>query len=184
MSPLLIVGAIAGLVALWAIATYNSFVSARQKVDEAWSGVDVQLKRRHDLVPNLVKTVRAYAEHERAALTALTEARARAMVAGGPAETGTAESRLTGALDAVRALGEAYPTLRAAENFLRLQADLSEIEDEIQAARRIFNANVQAYNTRIQVVPNVVIARWFRFAPRTFFEIELPAQRATPEVSV
>jgi LemA protein len=183
MSGPVIVGALVALVVLWAILAYNSFVAARQKVDEGWSGIDVQLRRRHDLVPNLVETVRAYAEHERATLTAVTEARARAMAAHGPAEAQPAESRLTAALDGVRALGEAYPELRASENFLRLQGELSEIEDEIQAARRIFNSNVQAYNTRIQVFPNLLVARPFDFTPREFFQIEVPAQRSAPRVA-
>jgi LemA protein len=184
MSGLVIVAAVAGVIVLMAIVIYNSLVSTRTKVDEAWSGIDVQLKRRHDLVPNLVETVRGYAEHERATLTEVTEARSRAAAAPGPREAQPAESRLSAALGGVLAIGEAYPALRAAESFQRLQGELSQIEDEIQAARRIYNSNVQIYNTRIALFPNVLVARAFRFAPREFFEIELAAERSTPRVAV
>jgi LemA protein len=173
---------LAGLLALWVVLTYNALVGVRNKVDEAWSGIDVQLKRRHDLVPNLVQTVKGYAAHEREVLTEVTAARSRAMSAADRTEVERAESGLSGALAGVQALAEAYPALRATENFQRLQAELAEIEDEIQAARRIYNSNVQTYNTRIQLFPNLLIAGPFSFRPREFFEIELTTERATPPV--
>jgi LemA protein len=175
--------AVLALVALWAIVAYNSLVRSRNKVDESWSGIDVQLKRRHDLVPNLVETVKGYAAHERETLLCVTEARRDAEAARGPEQTERAEAKLTSALGAVNALAEAYPELRAAENFQRLQAELAEIEDEIQASRRIYNANVQDYNTRIQVFPTMLIAGTMSFTPRRFFEIEVAAERAVPQVA-
>jgi LemA protein len=174
---------IALLIVLWAVLVYNALVRSRNKVDEAWSGVDVQLKRRHDLVPNLVETVRGYAAHERETLASVTHARTRAMAANDPVEAQPAESGLSAALGSIRALAEAYPELRAADNFRALQGELAEVEDEIQASRRIYNANVQDYNTRIQVIPNVVIAGPMSFVPRPFFEIEVPAERAVPQVA-
>jgi LemA protein len=172
-----------GLVAVWAVLAYNALVKSRNKVDEAWSGIDVQLKRRHDLVPNLVETVKGYAAHERETLESVTAARQAAVAAEGPEQSQRAESRLTTALGAVNALAEAYPQLRAAENFQRLQAELAEIEDEIQAARRIYNANVQDFNTRIQVFPTLLIAGPMSFRAREFFEIENAAERAVPQVA-
>ena len=174
---------IALLIAVWAVLVYNGLVRARNKVEEAWSGVDVQLKRRHDLVPNLVETVKGYAAHERETLAHVTQARARAMAADDPAETQRAETSLSAALGSIRALAEDYPELRAAENFRLLQGELAEVEDEIQAARRIYNSNTQDYNTRIQVIPNVLIAGPMSFAPRPFFEIEVAAERAVPQVA-
>jgi LemA protein len=170
------------LVAIWIVATSNSFVRARNKVDEAWSGVDVQLKRRHDLVPNLVETVKGYADHERETLSAVTEARAEAVAASDPGHVADAEAKLTTALGAIRAVAEQYPQLRASENFQQLEAELTSLENEIQAARRIYNANVQAYNTRIQIFPNSLIAGR-NFEPRTFFELDSPAERAVPVVA-
>jgi LemA protein len=168
------------LVVLWAIATYNALVRSRNKVDEAWSGIDVQLKRRHDLVPNLVETVKGYAAHERQTLELVTNARAAAIRADDEQQVGQAESLLTAALGNVRALAEAYPELRAAEGFQSLQAQLAEIEDEIQAARRIYNANVQHFNTLTQTVPNNLVAQPLSFSGRDFFQLEAPADRAVP----
>ena len=162
---------------------YNALVQSRNKVDEAWSGVDVQLKRRHDLVPNLVETVKGYAAHERETLQNVTEARLAAVEAGEPAAIERAEAQLTSALGTINALAEAYPELRAAENFQRLQAELAGVEDEIQAARRIFNSNVEGYNTRTQQFPTLLIAGPLSFRPREFFEIEVPAERAVPRVA-
>ncbi|MDQ3935468.1 MAG: LemA family protein [Actinomycetota bacterium] len=170
------------LLIVWIVATWNSFVSARNKVDEAWSGIDVQLKRRHDLVPNLVETVKGYAAHERTTLTEVTEARAAAMAADSPAEVSRAEGALSSALGNIRALAEQYPDLRAADNFQSLQAQLSQLEDEIQASRRIYNSNVQSYNTRIQVFPNSLLSGK-SFPPRAFFELDSPAERLAPAVS-
>jgi LemA protein len=161
----------------------NSIIGSRNRVDEAWSGIDVQLKRRHDLVPNLVETVKGYATHEREVFEKATKARADAMSARGVGETADAEQKLTGALTDLRAVAENYPQLRATENFQQLTRNLSELEDEIQASRRIYNSNVQAYNTRIQVFPNSVVANQGGFEEREFFEIEDAAEREPVEVS-
>lgn len=184
MTGLYIFLGVLALGALWAMLAYNALVGSRNKVDESWSGVDVQLKRRHDLVPNLVETVKGYAAHERATLEAVTEARGAAEAAsGGPDGVEHAEARLTTALAAVNALAEAYPELRAAEGYRKLQGELTEIEDEIQASRRIYNANVQSYNTRVQVFPTLLIAGPMSFNTRDFFEIEVAAERAVPRVA-
>jgi LemA protein len=170
---------------LWYILTNNSLIKGRNKVDEAWSGIDVQLKRRHDLVPNLVETVKGYAAHEQQTLTTVTEARTRAMAADSapPEHRAQAESSLSTALGGIRAVAEQYPQLRAADNFRQLQGELSQIEDEIQASRRIYNSNVQIYNTRIQIFPNSLVAARGDFTPREFFEIEVASEREVPQVS-
>jgi len=164
------------------ILVRNSMISSRNRVDEAWSGIDVQLKRRHDLVPNLVETVKGYATHEQTVFTKTTEARAEAMKAGTVAATQQAEAKLSGALADLRAVAENYPDLRATENFQQLQRNLNEIEDEIQAARRIYNSNVQAYNTKIQIFPNSIIANSGGFTAREFFEIDDGAEREPVQV--
>jgi LemA protein len=178
----IVLGALA-LVAIWAVLAYNALVKSRNKVDEAWSGIDVQLKRRHDLVPNLVETVKGYAAHERETLQNVTEARLAAVEAGEPAQVERAEARLTSALGGINALAEAYPQLRASENFQRLEGELASIEDEIQAARRIYNSNVQHYNTRTQQFPTVLLAGPMAFTPRAFFEVESAAERNVPQVA-
>jgi LemA protein len=183
MTAVYIVLGVLALLGLWSVLAYNALVKARNKVDEAWSGVDVQLKRRHDLVPNLVETVKGYASHERETLQNVTVARLAAVEAGEPAAVERAESRLTSALGGIHARAEAYPQLQAADNFQRLQAELGGIEDEIQAARRIYNSNVQRYNTRTQQFPTLVVAGLLSFAPRDFFEVESPAERAVPQVA-
>jgi LemA protein len=183
MTGLYIVLGAAALLVLWVVLAYNALVKARNKVDEAWSGIDVQLKRRHDLVPNLVETVKGYAAHERETLQSVTDARAAAVEASEPGAVERAEAKLTTALGAINALAEAYPQLRAAENFQRLQAELAGVEDEIQAARRIYNSNVQHYNTRTQQFPTLLVAGTLSFRPREFFEIEAPAERAVPRVA-
>jgi LemA protein len=171
------------LAVLYYIGKRNSIIASRNRVDESWSGIDVQLKRRHDLVPNLVETVKGYAEHESAVFEKATKARAEAMqTGGGVQETAQAESKLTGALTELRAVAENYPTLRATENFQQLSRNLSELEDEIQASRRIYNSNVQSYNTSIQQFPGSIIANQGGFTPREYFEID-EADRATPQVS-
>ena len=182
MTAFLVLAGLLAMIALWVVLTNNSFIRARNKVDEAWSGIDVQLKRRHDLVPNLVDTVKGYAAHESATLAAVTQARAAAMCAGIGAERGAAEAQLTGALAGIRVVAEEYPELRASENFRALQAELSELEDQIQAARRIFNANVNAYNTRIQLFPNSLVAG-SSFIARDLFQLDSPAERSVPVVA-
>ena len=179
---LIVVGVIVLLGLIW-ILIRNSMIGARNRVDEAWSGIDVQLKRRHDLVPNLVETVKGYATHERETFEKVTEARADAMKAQGPREAGAAEGRLTAMLGDLRAVAENYPELRATENFQQLSRNLSELEDEIQASRRIYNSNVQSYNTKIQVFPNSLIANSGGFTPREFFEITDASEREAPSVS-
>jgi LemA protein len=171
------------LVGLIYILVRNGIISLRNRCDEAWSGIDVQLKRRHDLVPNLVESVKGYAAHEKGTFENVTKARAAAMQASGPAEAGKAESQLTAALGGLRVVAEQYPQLRATENFQKLQNQLSELEDEIQASSRIYNSNVQQYNTRIQQFPGSIIANQGGFTAKTFFEITEAADREVPEVS-
>jgi LemA protein len=175
-----------GLIVLAAIVYVlmrNGIISSRNRVDEAWSGIDVQLKRRHDLVPNLVESVKGYASHEQRTFENVTKARSQAMAAQGVDETAKAESALSGALGQLRVVAEQYPELRATENFQQLQNQLSELEDEIQASRRIYNSNVQSYNTRIQQFPMSIIANQGGFTAREFFEIGEAAEREAPQVS-
>ena len=171
MWAVIIIVAIVVVLILFLVGIYNGMVRARNRVDEAWSGIDVQLKRRHDLIPNLVESVKGYAAHEAGVFEAVTQARAAAMGAQGPAEAAKAEGALSSALGRLFAVAEAYPQLRATENFQQLQNELSNTEDQIAAARRIYNGNVQSYNTMIQVFPNSVIAGMGHFAAREFFEI-------------
>jgi LemA protein len=182
MVILIVVIALILIVGLIYVLIRNSMVASRNRVDEAWSGIDVQLKRRHDLVPNLVETVKGYATHEQAVFTKTTEARAEAMKAGTVEATQQAEAKLSGALADLRAVAENYPDLRATENFQQLQRNLNEIEDEIQAARRIYNSNVQAYNTKIQIFPNSIIANQGGFTAREFFEIDNDEEREPVQV--
>ena len=183
MIVVIVIVVIVVLLALFLVMAYNGMVRGRNKVDEAWSGIDVQLKRRHDLVPNLVETVKGYATHEREVFQAVTDARANAVAASGPAQSGAAEGILGQAIGRLFAVAEAYPDLKASQNFLELQGTLGQLESEIAASRRIYNSNVQAYNTRIQSFPGVLLAGSFGFSKREFFEIENPADRETPQVS-
>ena len=183
MTVVLILVGVAIVLALIFILIRNSIIGSRNRVDEAWSGIDVQLKRRHDLVPNLVETVKGYAQHERATFEKVTQARAAAMQASGPAEASQAEGLLNAALTDLRAVAEQYPDLRATENFQQLSRNLSELEDEIQASRRIYNSNVQSYNTKIQIFPNSVVASSGGFTAREFFEITDAAEREPAQVS-
>ena len=180
---IIVVVAIIVIAVLYYIAKRNSIIAARNRVDESWSGIDVQLKRRHDLVPNLVETVKGYATHESEVFEKTTKARAEAMSAQGVGDTAQAEQKLTGALTDLRAVAENYPTLRATENFQQLSRNLSELEDEIQAARRIYNSNVQSYNTDIQQFPGSVIANQGNFTARQYFELEDKADREPVAVS-
>jgi LemA protein len=180
---LIVIAAIVVLLVLYYIGKRNGIISSRNRVDESWSGIDVQLKRRHDLVPNLVESVKGYAAHESGVFEKATKARAEAMSARGVGETSAAETKLSGALTDLRAVAENYPTLRATENFQQLMRQLSELEDEIQASRRIYNSNVQSYNTSIQQFPGSIIANQGGFTGREFFEIEDAGERSTPEVS-
>ncbi|MBI4053899.1 MAG: LemA family protein [Candidatus Doudnabacteria bacterium] len=157
---------------LWLIGVYNSLVRGRNRVDEAWSDIEVQLKRRYDLIPNLVNTVKGYAKHEEGVFTKVTDARTRAMGATSAHEKLQAENMLSSTLKSLFAVAENYPQLRANENFLKLQTDLTDTEDKIQAARRFFNGNVRDYNTSLQVFPTRMLANMFGFAPREFFDID------------
>jgi LemA protein len=183
MIVVIIIVALILLVGLIYVLARNSIISLRNRCDEAWSGIDVQLKRRHDLVPNLVESVKGYASHEQATFEKVTQARAAAMQASGPAEASQAESQLSQALGGLRVVAEQYPELRATENFQQLQRQLSELEDEIQASRRIYNSNVQQYNTRIQQFPGSIIANQGGFTAKPFFEIDAAAEREAPQVS-
>ena len=171
------------LVVLWGVLTYNALVRARNRVDQSWSGVDVQLKRRRDLVPNLVTAVEAYAAHERETLTELTDARTDAAAASGRVWRERCERRLTGALLAVNVAAESYPDLRASSGFRELQQQLIEIEDDIVGARRIFNGNVQRYNDLVQSFPASSVTRFGDFTPRQYFDVETSAERAVPKSS-
>ncbi len=161
---------------------YNSLVRLRERADGAWADIDVQLKRRYDLVPNLVETVKGYASHESETLTQVIQARSAAMAATGPAAKAEAEGMLTGALKSLFALAEAYPQLRAAAGFQELQGQLAQIEEHIAQARRYYNAVVRDFNTRTQTFPSVLIARAFGFGEREFFEME-ESEKAAPKVS-
>ena len=178
MWPFLILIALAVVV----LVIYNGLVQLKVRAESAWSDIDVQLKRRHDLVPNLVETVKGYASHERGTLESVVEARSRAMSAQGPASRAEAENVLTGALKSLFALAESYPQLRAAESFGQLQQQLAGIEDAIQNARRYYNAVVRDLNTKIQQFPSNLVARTFGFREREFFEID-DSERAVPRVS-
>lgn len=165
------------------IAIYNSLVRLRVQCDNAWADIDVQLKRRYDLIPNVVETVKGYAAHERQTFDDVVNARNRAMSAQGPAAKGQAEGMLTQALKSVFALAEAYPQLRAVESFTQLQATLNQIEEAVQNARRYYNAVVRDLNTRIVQFPSNLIAGWFAFHSREFFELTAAAEREAPRVS-
>jgi LemA protein len=180
---IIVVVAIVVIAVLYYIGKRNSIIAARNRVDESWSGIDIQLKRRHDLVPNLVETVKGYASHESEVFEKATKARAEAMSAQSVGDTAQAEQRLSGALTDLRAVAENYPQLRATENFQQLSRNLTQLEDEIQAARRIYNSNVQAYNTDIEQFPGSVIANRAGFEKREFFEIEDASQREPVAVS-
>ncbi len=160
------------LVILWAIFAYNSLVGGRNRAKEAWADIDVQLKRRYDLIPNLVNTVKGYATHESSAFENVTRARAAAMGATSLADKGPAEATLAGALKSVFAIAEAYPDLKANQNFLSLQNELTDTEDKIQAARRFYNGNVRDFNTAIQKFPGNVIAGTFHFSAMEFYQLD------------
>lgn len=178
MTLLYIVIAVAAIIVLWVIAVYNGLVSLRTRAEEAWQDIEVQLKRRFDLIPNLVNTVKGYATHESATLDKVTEARTRAMQAQGPQAEAQAEGMLAGALKSVFALAEAYPDLKANQNFLELQRELSDTENKVQAARRFYNGNVRDLNIRVETFPANLVANSFGFAKKEFFDLPdaAPAQ--------
>jgi LemA protein len=178
-----ILGIIAAIV-VWVIVIYNGLVAMRQRVSQAFADIDVQLKQRHDLVPNLVETVKGYAAHERGTLEAVVQARNAAMAAHGPAAQAQAENILTGALRQLFALAESYPDLKANQNFQQLQTELADIENKIAAARRFFNNAVQEYNTGIEQFPAVLLAPALGFTRREFFDVadERKALEQAPQV--
>ena len=180
MLPALIV---IGILALAIILIYNGLIRLRVQCDNAWADIDVQLKRRYDLIPNLVETVKGYATHEKGTLESVVAARNQAMSAKGPAAKGEAEGMLTGALRQLFAVAEAYPQLRAVESFTQLQNTLNQIEDTLQNARRYYNAVVRDLNTRVEQFPSNIVAGMCGFKPREFFEITAPAEREVPRVS-
>jgi LemA protein len=169
---------IIGVIILFLWLTYNGLVTARMRVKESWSGIDVQLKRRYDLIPNLVETVKGYAKHEKDVFENVTKARSAAMTAQGAAAQGAAENALAGTLKTLFAVAEAYPELKANQNFMQLQTELSDTEDKIAYARQFYNTNVLDYNTKIQVFPAVLIAGMFGFRAEEFFEAEEAAKEA------
>ena len=180
MTALLVILGLIGLFVFIVVGIYNRIVSLNQRCDQSFADVDVQLKQRHDLVPNLVSTVKGYASHEKDTLEAVIEARNSAVSANGPAAQGAAEGMLGAALGKLFALAEAYPDLKANTNFLELQRELADIENKIAAARRFFNNSVQEYNTQIQQIPGNFIAPMGNFTSRDFFEIP-EANRAAVE---
>ena len=175
-------GILAAILA-WVALTYNSLVRIRQHVRESWSGIDTELKRRYDLIPNLVETVKGYAAHERGVFDAVTAARARAVASSGsPGSQARDEKELVASMRQLLAVAENYPELQASEQYLGLQQELANTEDRIQAARRFFNANVRDLNTRIQVFPSNIIAGLFGFVPAEFFEVESSVIRKVVDV--
>lgn len=172
MLAIWIIIAVVVVIALFFWATYNSLVTLRVRVDEAWSDINVQLKRRLDLIPNLIETVKGYAKHESGVFTAVTEARANVMNAKGVKETAAADNQFESTLKSLFAVSEAYPDLKANTNFLELQAELVDTEDKIQASRRFYNSGVRDMNTKIQTFPHNIVAAMFKFVNREFFDVD------------
>jgi LemA protein len=183
MWELLIVLVIVLALAAWAIASYNRLVRARVRIDEAWAQIDTQLQRRHDLIPNLVETVKGYAAHERTTFEEVTAARAKAISVQGPADLADAENQLTQALGRLLAISENYPQLKADANFRQLQEELAHTENMVAGSRGHYNASVRAYDEARKVFPTSVIAGMFNFEDREYFEVDTVEVRAAPNVS-
>ncbi len=183
MNILQFILAIGVVIVLWLILTYNRFVTLRNRVKEAWADIDVQLKRRYDLIPNLVETVKGYAVHERELLEKVTQARTQAMGAQTIKERGDAENALSQTLKSLFAVSENYPDLKASQNFLELQRELTDTEDKIQASRRFYNGNVRDFNTMLQSFPQNTVAGIFNFKTAEFFEIAEASQKEPVKVS-
>ena len=181
-NPIIIILIVVGAIALFVVLTYNRLINLRNRVKEAFSDIDVQLKRRYDLIPNLVNTVKGYASHESGVFQKVTEARTRAMGATGVHERAEAENMLTGALKTLFAVSENYPDLKASTNFLELQRELRDTEDKVQAARRFYNNTVMSMNNKVETFPSNFIAQMFGFKKEEFFELEEEAARSVPEV--
>ena len=184
MTIFYIVLAVIVVIILWVVGAFNHLVRMTQRAKEAWADIDVQLKRRYDLIPNLVETVKGYATHERTAFENVTQARAAAMGAQNIADKGKAENMLSGTLKSLFAVAEAYPDLKANQNFLALQSELSDTENKIQAARRFYNTNVRDLNTSLQSFPSNIIAGMFRFSAMDFFELGEGEEAAREPVRV
>jgi LemA protein len=184
MTPLYIVLGIVAVVAAWLIASYNGFVSLVNRAKEAWSDIEVQMKRRYDLIPNLIETVKGYAAHEKQAFENVSNARSAAMGASSVADHAQAENMLTGALKSIFAIAEAYPELKANQNFLELQRELSDTENKIQASRRFYNTTVMALNTGLEQFPGNIVGGMFKFEKREFFELADNEQAAKDPVKV
>jgi len=184
MDPLAVVIVVAGFVILWVGLAYNRMVRLRVRSQAAWRDIDTQLKRRWDLIPNIVEAVKGYASHESEVLEDVTLARARAIDAAGPQEQATAEEGLKGAMKSLFAVVESYPELKANENFLQLQETLEQVEDAIQRSRRYYNAVVRDFNTTIETFPRNILATIFRFEPREFYALESEVQREAPRIGL
>jgi LemA protein len=180
---LIVIVALIVIAVIYAIVTYNSLIRLKTRADEGFSDIDVQLKRRHDLIPNLVETVKGYASHERQVLENVTAARNTAVAASGPQSQAAAENQLTGALRQLFAVAENYPDLKASRNFLELQNEITDTEDKIQAARRFYNMTVRDLNIKVETFPSRVIANARGIGKRDFFELDEPGDRAVPTVS-
>lgn len=186
MSGLLIAAVVAGVVLVYGVSVYNKFIKLRMRVQEAWSDIEVQMKRRYDLIPNLVETVKGYAGHESGTLEKVIQARNMAMAVpqGNLKELASSENVLTGALKSIFALSENYPDLKANTNFLELQRELRDTEDKLQAARRFYNGNVLSLNTQVELFPSNIIASMFHFTKSEFFELADDEQEARKAVKV
>ncbi len=182
MSTIIIILAVIFIILLYIIGMYNGLITLRNRVKEAWSDIDVQLKRRYDLIPNLIETVKGYATHEKETFDKVVEARSKAMSATGLKEKGEAENALSGTLKSLFALSESYPELKASVNFLELQKELTDTEDKIQASRRFYNGNVLDFNTKLETFPSNIIAQMFGFKVSEFFAVE-EGEKAAPKVS-
>jgi LemA protein len=183
MTGLYIILGVVVLLLLGAVVIYNRLVTNKNMVAEGWSGIDVQLKRRNDLIPNLIETVKGYMGHERGVLDEVTELRAKSLQAAGVGDKARAEGALGAALANLFAVAENYPDLKASQNFIELQKSLADIEDQIQLARRYYNGTARNFNILIQSFPSNLVANTFRFTPVEYFEIEAAAERAVPRVS-
>ncbi len=170
------------VIAFWLALSYNGFVRLKNRAQEAWSDIDVQLKRRHDLIPNLVETVKGYATHERELFEKVTQARAAAISAQGIAQKAQAENMLSDTLKSLFAVSENYPDLKASQNFLELQRELRDTEDKVQASRRFYNTNVRDLNTKVESFPDNIVAGWFRFKKMEFFELADATEKEAPQV--
>ena len=176
MTPTIIFGGIVLIVVIYIFAFYNALVTLRVRIKEAWSGIEVQLKRRSSLIPNLIETVKSYAKHEKSVFENVTKARSAMLSAKNPRQAAAAENMLTGALKTLFAVAEDYPDLKASNNFKELQEELSDTETKIAASRQFYNSNVMEYNTKIQVFPSILIARLFNFQKEDFFEADEAAK--------